>query len=189
MLRPRGFTLLEVMLVLLLVGLLTAVVALNFGGRNPQQQLQQEVLRFMQAFQFVAEQAQLQQQEWGLIIAPEGYAFAYYGPDGWQLAQQPAISRQYALPEDIRLQLELEGLPGAEFNLLSQLSWQQAPDDRWQTESSTSESPPLPQVFILSSGEISPFRLNFLFDARIEPIQQQVGTDFSLPLQRFDGAG
>lgn len=186
--KQRGFTLLEVMLVLLLVGLLTSVVALNLGGRSSQQQIQQEVLRFMQAFQFVAEQAQLQQQEWGLVVANEGYAFAYYSADGWQLAQQPAITRQYALPEGMSLQLELEGLPGDEFNLLSQLSWQQETDDRWQNAQDNAKKTPFPQVFILSSGEISPFRLNFVFDARIEATQQRVGTDFSLPIKRFDGA-
>lgn len=182
----RGFTLLEVMLVLLIVGLLTGVVALNFAGKTPQQQVQQEVLRFTQAFQFVAEQAQLQQQEWGLVVAAESYAFVYYSPEGWQLPQQPAILKEYVLPEGIRLQLELEGLPGAEYNLLSQLTWEREPESRWATDQEK-KAVPFPQVFILSSGEISPFRVNFVFDVRSQTFQERVGTDFSLPLQRFDG--
>lgn len=185
--RARGFTLLEVMLVLLLVGILASAVVINFSGNSPEQRLEKEVLRFSQVFQFIADSAQLRQQEWGLVVAAGQYAFVYYQADGWQWAQQPAAAKAYTLPEGITLTVELEGLPGDELSLLSQLEWEAAAEDLEVTGDAASP-PPLPQVFILSSGEVSPFRLTFSTEQSLSPVQVTLGTDFSPPLQRYSEA-
>lgn len=185
--RARGFTLLEVMLVLLLVGILASAVVINFSGNSPGQRLEKEVLRFSQVFQFIADSAQLRQQEWGLVVAAGQYAFVYYQADGWQWAQQPAAAKAYTLPEGITLTVELEGLPGEEQSLLSQLEWEYA-DEGLATSPEASSPPPLPQVFILSSGEVSPFRLTFSTEQSLSSVQVTLGTDFSLPLQRYSEA-
>ena len=185
--RVRGFTLLEVMLVLLLVGILASAVVINFSGNSPEQRLEKEVLRFSQVFQFIADSAQLRQQEWGLVVAAGQYAFVYYQADGWQWAQQPAAAKAYTLPEGITLTVELEGLPGEEQSLLSQLEWEYAAEGL-ATSPEVSSPPPLPQVFILSSGEVSPFRLTFSTEQSLSPVQVTLGTDFSLPLQRYSEA-
>lgn len=185
--RARGFTLLEVMLVLLLVGILASAVVINFSGNSPEQRLEKEVLRFSQVFQFIADSAQLRQQEWGLVVAAGQYAFVYYQADGWQWAQQPAAAKAYTLPEGITLTVELEGLPGEEQSLLSQLEWEYA-DEGLATSPEASSPPPLPQVFILSSGEVSPFRLTFSTEQSLSSVQVTLGTDFSLPLQRYSEA-
>lgn len=182
-LRHNGFTLLEVMLVMLLIGLLATTVVLNFSGDSPEQRLKKETERFQQVFQFIAETAMLKQQEWGLVLQEGSYSFVYFDGEKWLLADEPKAAEPYELAEDISLQLELEGLPGAELSLLSQLNWQT--DDEF--ENSNSEQPPvLPQVFILSSGEISPFRLMFQLGERLDQVSQTVGTDFTIPLTRSD---
>ena len=181
--RQAGFTLLEGMLVLLLIGLLATTVVLNFSGDSPEQRLQKETERFQQVFQFVAETAMLKQQEWGLVLQEGSYSFVYFDGEKWLQADQPKAAELYELAEDIRLQLELEGLPGAELSLLSQLNWQ---DDDEFTDNASEQPPVLPQVFILSSGEISPFRLMFQLGERLEQVSQTVGTDFTIPLTRSD---
>ena len=182
-LKQPGFTLLEVMLVLLLIGLLATTVVVNFSGDSPEQRLQKETERFQQVFQFVAETAMLKQQEWGLVLQEGSYSFVYFDGEKWLQADEPKAAELYELAEDIRLQLELEGLPGAEFSLLSQLNWQ----DQDDFDDADNEQPPvLPQVFILSSGEISPFRLMFQLGERLEQVSQTVGTDFTIPLNRSD---
>ncbi|KKO44598.1 general secretion pathway protein GspH [Arsukibacterium ikkense] len=181
--RQPGFTLLEVMLVMLLIGLLATTVVLNFSGDSPEQQLKKESERFQQVFQFIAETAMLKQQEWGLVLQENSYSFVYYDGEKWLLADEPKAAEGYELAENIRLQLELEGLPGAELSLLSQLNWQ---DDDALTETNNEQPPVLPQVFILSSGEISPFRLTFHIGDRLDRLSQTVGTDFTIPLNRSD---
>jgi general secretion pathway protein H len=175
------------MLVLLLVGILASAVVINFSGNSPEQRLEKEVLRFSQVFQFIADSAQLRQQEWGLVVAAGQYAFVYYQADGWQWAQQPAAAKAYTLPEGITLTVELDGLPGEEQSLLSQFEWEVLDEDL-ATSPDASSPPPLPQVFILSSGEVSPFRITFNTEQSLSPVQVTLGTDFSLPLQRYSEA-
>lgn len=187
MLRRAGFTLLEVMLVLLLIGILASAVVFTFSSDSTEQRLEREATRFSQVFQFIADTALLRQQEWGLVVSQQQYAFVYYGQDGWQWAPEVAAAKAYQLPEQLSLLLELEGLPGAEFNLLGQVSWQQEAEDE-ASDTPAANKPPLPQVFILSSGEITPFRLVLQAAEQRPPVQVRVGTDFSVPLSRFSGA-
>lgn len=181
--RPHGFTLVEVMLVMLLIGLLATTVVMNFTGESREERLEKEAERFTQLFQFVAETAMLKQQEWGLYVAPNHYGFLYYSTSDakWLPATEPASLEQYKLPEHISLQLELEGLPGEDTNLLSQLDWQTEDGEQPEPDS---KIPVLPQVFILSSGEISPFQLLFTEASDLTPLYSSVSTDFSIPLSR-----
>jgi general secretion pathway protein H len=178
-----GFTLVEVMLVMLLIGLLATTVVMNFSGESREERLAKEAERFQQIFQFVAETAMLKQQEWGLYVQADQYGFLYYSNEDakWAPADEPASLRAHKLPQDIVLTLELEGLPGAETNLLSQLDWQL--DDEEQPEAET-KIPVLPQVFILSSGEISPFQLLLTETSDLSPLYSAVSTEFAIPLQR-----
>lgn len=181
--RPAGFTLVEVMLVMLLIGLLATTVVMNFSGESREERLEKEAERFQQIFQFVAETAMLKQQEWGLYVLPDRYGFLYYNTDDgkWAEADEPAGLQQHELPADITLQLELEGLPGEETNLLSKLEWQLDDDEQADEDS---KIPVLPQVFILSSGEISPFKLLLSENSDLTPLYSAVSTDFAIPLSR-----
>ncbi len=181
--RRAGFTLLEVMLVMVLIGILVSTVVLTFNTDSAQDRLQKEATRFQQVFQFIAETAQLRQQEWGLVVNANSYAFVYYSAEGWQWVEEPVAAKQYQLPELISLQLLRDGLPGEETNLLSQLEFSTASEDTPETEA---VKPPLPTVFILSSGEISPFRLILQIREQGEEHRLALGTDFSLPLNRYD---
>lgn len=179
----HGFTLVEVMLVMLLIGLLATTVVMNFSAESREERLDKEAERFQQLFQFVAETAMLKQQEWGLYVQGDRYGFLYFSnADGkWAAADEPASLQQYKLPENIKLSLELEGLPGEDSNLLSQLDWQTDEDEQPDEES---EVPVLPQVFILSSGEISPFQLLLTENSDLTPLYSSVSTDFAIPLTR-----
>lgn len=181
--RSNGFTLVEVMLVMLLIGLLATTVVMNFSGESREERLEKEAERFQQLFQFVAETAMLKQQEWGLYVLPDRYGFLYYDNNEgkWAEADEPAGLRQYTLPPDIALTLELEGLPGEETNLLSQLDWQLDDDEQSEEDS---KIPVLPQVFVLSSGEISPFQLLLTERSDLTPLYSAISTDFAIPLIR-----
>ena len=182
----KGFTLLELMLVILLIGLLSAMVTLNFSGESRQEKLTNEAERFQQISQFVAETALLKQQEWGLYVLPDRYGFLYYdySSSKWLQADEPEGLRQHKLPQDMTLTLELDGLEGADSNLLSQLDWEIDEDE--QPTDEQSEIPVLPQVFILSSGEISPFKLLFVEQSEVNLLYSAVSTDFSIPLTRSE---
>jgi general secretion pathway protein H len=178
-----GFTLVEVMLVMLLIGLLATTVVMNFTGESREEKLDKQAGRFQQIFQFVAETAMLKQQEWGLYVQADRYGFLYYSNETakWVAADEPVGLQQHKMPDGIVLKLELEGLPGEESNLLSQLDWQLESQERPDEEG---KIPVLPQVFILSSGEISPFQLLLTETSDLTPLYSAVSTDFAIPLTR-----
>ena len=189
--QAGGFTLLELMLVILLIGLLATMVTLNFTGASRQEKLDDEAFRFQQVTQFIAETAVLKQQEWGLYVQADRYGFLYYdnNENKWLAAEEPKAVAAHKMPENLSLTLELEGLAGEDTNLLAQLDWQTEDEEEIaQPQSEKPELPVLPQVFILSSGEISPFKLIFTEQSELTPLYSTVSTEFSIPLQRTDAA-
>lgn len=179
-----GFTLLEVILVILMLGLLVSAVVVNFSWDSRDDQLEQEAKRFQQLFHFAAETALMRQQEWGVQIKPTGYQFLVYLPedDIWQPVESPASLGWHDLAGQQQLKLELEGLPWQEDSMLGALNWQNERLEHLQTDDE--DEVVLPHIFILSSGEITPFEL-LLQDESQRPFWYvQLRGEFSIPLQR-----
>ena len=57
--KQRGFTLIEVMVVVVLIGLMASLVQFNFSGNNPEDKLAYESARFAAIFEVAAEYGML----------------------------------------------------------------------------------------------------------------------------------
>lgn len=137
----RGFTLIEVMVVVVLIGIIVAMVPFTLRGDRWQDLLQEEAERLTALLQLAGDDAVLEARELALRLDPEGYEFLQLQAAGWQpLDPDETLLRPRQLPQGVELRLELE----EEFGL---------PD----MQAGDEEEPP--QVFILSSGEYTPFRL------------------------------
>lgn len=66
--HSRGFTLLEVMLVVLLMGLAATAVTMTMGNSGPKQQLTREAQRFMAATETVLDETVLSGQFIGIVV-------------------------------------------------------------------------------------------------------------------------
>ncbi len=138
--QSRGFTLLEIMVALVIVGVIVTMATLALP--NPEDKLREESRRMGAVIGMVQEEAILQSRDFGMTFWQQGYAFYEYTAEGkWQKIAQDNTLRNYQLPTGIRLQLILEGIEV----VMSPIE------------------PEKPQVFILSNGEISPFRLRLKF--------------------------
>ena len=181
-----GFTLLEIMLVMALLAVVVAVVLVNYSGDSRDDKLKQEAYRFQQLFHYAAETALMRQQEWGVLVKPDGYKFLVYLPDEdlWQPVETPASLAWHQLPEQQQLQLELEGLPWQQDSLLGALSAQRERLEHLQTDDE--EEAVLPHIFILSSGEITPFELLFQDESQPPFWYLQLRGEFSIPLLRTE---
>jgi general secretion pathway protein H len=225
----RGFTLIEMMIVIVLIGFLATYVMLNFSGESRKDVLNKETERLQQKIQLAAELAMLKQLELGLFIDEEGYRFMVFEQEQWQIVMQPASLAEYKFPPGIRFELELEGLAWADKNLLSRVEWQEEDDklfeensfDELEAEKKLAEDekaeqtateernkgkavkpkkrqtgvvsqprkktdPPLPMMFILSSGEITPFLLTLKEDGELPVLAQELKAEYSIPLERSE---
>lgn len=134
--RIKGFTLLEVLVVLIIIGILVSMVALSMN-RPHGDELRTEAQRLQVLLEFAAQEALLQGKEYGVFFSPQGYEFRQLTAAGWRSVEGVAQLRARQLPGEMRLRLTLDGV-------VMDLRAQQRQDV---------------QVFLLSSGEMTPFEL------------------------------
>lgn len=170
--KLKGFTLIEVMVVVLLVGIMASVVQFTASGNAPERQLQKESERFAAVFNIAAEYSLLNNVELGLQVEDNIYQFLGFDGETWQPISENDILLPYTLPEDINITLILDGLPLDEIPLIntlqeneeSDLSFSGSEIDSDFASSSDKEKKLIPQVYILSGGDLTPFSLHFEFD-------------------------
>lgn len=129
--RCRGFTLLELMIVIVLMGVLAGMVSLAIGP-SPAREARQQAQDFIRVVQALRERAVLDAREYGVRLQPRGYQALRFEAAGWT-----ALASMQRLPADVTLGLELDG-----------------------HEVTLDDGQGAPQLLMLSSDEISPFRLS-----------------------------
>ncbi|MBA2410618.1 MAG: type II secretion system minor pseudopilin GspH [Gammaproteobacteria bacterium] len=132
-----GFTLLEIMVVLVIVGIVVSMATLSLGN-NAARQVELEAERLRALIELAKEEALFDAQELGVAFWQSGYTFYRMDDQQWTPVEDDAELRPRTLPEGLSVSLELEGLD-AELSAI----------DRQRER---------PQVFIMSSGEVTPFR-------------------------------
>jgi|TARA_B110000438_G_C15821326_1_gene654625 general secretion pathway protein H len=157
--RHQGFTLIEVMLVIVLIGVMVSAIQFTFSGNKPEQLLEQNSARFAGVFDVAAEYGLLNNVELGLFIEENSYQFLGYDGVSWSpIAENPLFS-VYTLPEGLELTLELDDLPIEEPLLFD--SSVLINEDEEEDFTDTEKKKTIPQVYMLSGGEITPFSLTF----------------------------
>jgi len=169
----NGFTLIEVMLVIVLVGLMVSVIQFSATGDKAEETLELSSKRFAGIFNIAAEYGMLNNIELGLMIDKNGYQFLGYDGDKWSDVSENELFSRYKLPEGVELVLELDDLPIEEpqlfdtkvFNELQEAN--KDPDDELtedvDSKNNIEEKKLIPQIYMLSGGEITPFSLRFQF--------------------------
>lgn len=133
--RTKGFTLLELLIVLVILGITISFTVLSFGLKNPQDDIREQGLRLAALMQLASEESILLGQELALEFADEGYSFLNLKKDRWQEIENDQVFRRRRLPEHMSVELSVEG---GEFNNSNDLNQ---------------------RIYFFSSGEASPFTL------------------------------
>jgi len=97
-----GFTLLEIMVVVLIIGVLLAMISLSTSP-NPRTKLRDEATRLATVMQTAQEEAILQGKLFAINIGEDGYAFYEYGLGGMEAIAGDKILKPRKLPENIRI--------------------------------------------------------------------------------------
>jgi general secretion pathway protein H len=165
--QPQGFTLIEVMMVIVLIGVMVSAVQFTFSGNKPEQLLEQNSARFAGVFDVAAEYGLLNNVELGLFIDKNTYQFLGYDGVSWSPIANNPLFEVFTLPEGIEITLQLDDLTIDEPLLFdSSLLMKEDQEDNF-TEAEKKKI--IPQVYMLSGGDISPFSLTFsLADFAIE---------------------
>lgn len=137
----RGFTLLEILVVVVIVGVLVTFATLSVGGRSLDDRLEFEARRLEKTFQLALEEAEIKGLLIGFRYTPDRYEFVGLNAEGkWAAYAESGPFRARALTRPFEILLNVEGrsVPPA-----------QDPKDE--------ESEPEPQILLLPSGEATSF--------------------------------
>lgn len=134
--RASGFTLLEVMLVLLLLSLGATMVVATLPGHS--YRAGHEGQRLAERLNGLARRAALDGRLYGLQVQAGGWQLKSWQQGRWQPLRLPGGADEHSLPDGWRLTLYVAG----------------------------EASGNAPQVLILPGGEVTPFRLRYLHNGQ-----------------------
>lgn len=132
--RQAGFTLLEILVVLILVGIILSVAVLSTGG-GKERELEQEVQRMVRLIQLAKDEAVLNRVELAIKFSPNAYEFLRQENEAWLPYTDHRLFRPRNLGEEYELRLLQDGIS---------VSLQEEDAGR---------------ILLLSSGEMTPFEL------------------------------
>ncbi|CAM4088647.1 type II secretion system minor pseudopilin GspH [Vibrio neonatus] len=156
--KQRGFTLLEIMLVMVLVSVSAIAVVINLpqSGSDAAQTRSQQLF---QRLTMLHQDAILNGWDLGIRFDPAGkkYRLLKLTKDGWQALDHRRIPADTELEDGLTLTWELgDGTWGKQDSLFKQESL--FDEEMFAKEEKKKQEPP-PQAFILSSGELTPFEV------------------------------
>ena len=132
MLGKRGFTLIEVLVVLVIIGITLGFALLSFGDFGSSRRILTTAESTLTVFKNIRQQAMLESATYGLKMTSQGYQILRFSSaHHWQPASSPFLIKPQPFPQHAIVQFKS--------------------DQKNQT----------PAVIFFSTGEITPFRLTF----------------------------
>lgn len=152
-----GFTLIEVLVVVLIMAIISAMLLMSFGILGDDRALQQQARRMSSLIELATDEAIMQGRDFGLEFMQHGYRFVEHDAalDQWHEVIGDELLRPRPLEEGMEFELFLEGRPVS-------LAEEAADTDVNEDSGDRERQGYLPHVLILSSGEVTPFQLRLV---------------------------
>lgn len=154
----RGFTLVEVLVVVVIVGTVVSIAMLSFGVLGTDRELQTEARRFASLVEMTRDEAAMQSREFGIEVMTGAYRFVEYDGLSGRWADVPGDDtlRLRSLPEDEEFELYIED---KRIRLDDEPAQIEDPDEK---RGMTSIKPYAPHLLVFSSGDATPFELRIV---------------------------
>lgn len=158
--RQGGFTMIEILVVLVLVGLLASLAIVNLGGGSERREMTSKIRELYVLMQTASEQAILNNEELGLVIDEEGYRFVVYDEQEQEWRTESArLFQSRGFPEWMSVTLfvddDIPRLPSGD-------------------EEDEEENRLEPDLMFFSSGETTSFELEFVTTSSRDPVYRLV---------------
>ena len=156
-----GFTLIELMLVVLIIGLTSTIVMMTVDDSGQKKTVKRAGHKIAALAGIALDKAVLSGRDFGMVFTKDTYHFVELLEKRWQPAQDEVLKEQKL--ENIAMMTEIDGfewLPDQTDYSSSALFSERDVDEVLDEK----EKPHIPQLLILSSGEMTPFKLMLTLD-------------------------
>lgn len=136
----RGFTLLELLIVLSIVGILATLVVVSFVGSDHQSIVKNEADRMIRSLELARKESMLRNELWGVLLEAETYEFVYYD---FEQSQWFPVDREPYVETPLEKNLELI------FNTPEEVA-----------NETLGEQSEVPGIVIEPTGEMTPFQID-----------------------------
>jgi general secretion pathway protein H len=148
-----GFTLIEILVVVLIIGIVSAGMLLTIGSSGADRDLQREGDRLFALMGYAREQAELQTREYGILFQEDGYEFLAYDAQlgEWRSVPEDDAFTARKLPAGLGVSLTVDARP---------VVLKRPADAHDKT----------PQVMIFADGDLSSFEANLERDGGLRSL-------------------
>jgi general secretion pathway protein H len=170
--RASGFTLLEVLVVIVIIGIITSMAMVSTRVLGGDHEMDQEAARLSAVLGQVREDAMMQGQDIGFRVDASGYDFLRYDSrnDRWLPVSDDPLLRERSLPAGLVTALVLESR-----------EVQLKPRNQGDAQQALS-----PQVVVQASGDLVPFEVVFRREGT-EEVRRVTGTiEGTIQVQKDD---
>lgn len=151
--RTRGFTLIEILVVVAIIALVSAGMLLSVTLTGRDRDLEKESDRLLALFTYAREQAELQTREYGILFQDDGYEFLAYDTRraAWRSVFEDDALAARKLPDGLDVKLMVDARPVV-------LTRPKDAQDK------------TPQVMIFSNGDLSAFAATLERDGGVRSV-------------------
>ncbi|AWB68688.1 type II secretion system protein GspH [Saccharobesus litoralis] len=181
--KQQGFTLLEIMLVLVLMAILVSSISFSFDTNDPSKKVEKEARKFQALYHLAVEYALLNNVQFGVVINEAGYEFVGFDGQRWSPISGEATFAEQEMPENITLQLRVDNIPWLDQQNQEDDLFSSSDDEDTQKDE---EDKVVPHIYLFSSGDITPFELLFIYDEAFSDIDSfcfSVTGEYAIPLK------
>ncbi len=170
-----GFTLLELLVVIVIIGIVTSMAVVSIHVLGGDHEMDQEAARLRAVLMQVRDDAILQGQDVGLRIDARGYDFLRYDSrnERWLIVSDDPLLRERALPDGVVAALKIESRD-------VKLPARATP---------TGEGRYAPQVVVQASGDLVPFEVVLSRDGTSEVRRISGAADGAISVLKNDEQG
>ncbi|MET0093044.1 MAG: GspH/FimT family pseudopilin [Sedimenticola sp.] len=163
--HSKGFTLLELVVVVFLIALISSVTMLSIGDAGQGRQFENEIKRMELLLGLAAEEAIVRGESIGLSLSEVGYRYLLHEEGQWIALADPSPFRQHQLPPFMTLDLIVGG----------------------QNRHLSSLIPPDPQVVFHPTGEVTGCIVRLIGKEAGTAVMLVVGHDGQITRQEDEG--
>ena len=169
--RTRGFTLIEILVVVTVIGIVLSVALLSLSVVDDDRDSRREAQRLLSLLELAQDESMMQGREFGLEFMIGSYRFVEYDPlaNQWGEIIDDGTLQLRELPEEMEFNLFIED---------RQILLEMDPSGIGSLEDEDSAEgieDYVPHILIYSSGDLTPFELHLRNGIENEPIVMRLG--------------